>query len=83
MRQNAMPARMPRQKINLPPPELAAHDDIRRRPERRLDGVFRDVGNPVDLVKAAASDDANGWCCHGGGIEEKKSGCRMRSVDGE
>ena len=40
VRQDAMAAPVPREKIDLPSRELAAEDDIRRRAERRLDGVL-------------------------------------------
>src|SRR5277367_509333 len=64
VRQDAVSTPVPREKIDLPTTKLAAHDHIRRLAKRRLDEMLRDVGDALDLVKAAAADDADGWCCH-------------------
>ncbi len=65
MRQDAMPAPVPGQKVHLPPRERPADEHVGRRPERRLDDVFLHVREPLHLVQTAPSDDADGWCLHG------------------
>lgn len=61
VRQNAVSARVPRQKEDGPSADFAAEDDVRRRAVRSVDGVFASFGERVDLIEAAASDNANGW----------------------
>jgi len=59
MRQNAVAAGMPGEEVNLAPGEFAADKGIRRIAERRADRVFTHIFNAIDLIKAAASDDAD------------------------
>ena len=56
-----MSAGMPGQEENRAPPNSSSNDDIRRRAKGRLDDVLAGLGQGIDLVEAAASDDANGW----------------------
>ena len=60
VRKEAMPAAVPREKINPPAVNFAADDCIRRRAKRRLDRVLLRIGESFDLVKAASADDADG-----------------------
>ena len=68
VRHDAMPAPVPRQKIDLPAREAPAHDHLRRIAPRRRDAVLRHVGQPLHMVKAAAADHADGWFLHARGV---------------
>ena len=54
-----MPASVSRKKINLPIADLAADQNVGRRPKRGIDIVFRWIVDFIHLVQAAAANDAN------------------------
>ena len=60
VRHDAMAAAVAGQEVNLPAGELAGDDAIAGRAEGGGDGDLGGIGEAVDLVKAAAADDADG-----------------------
>jgi tRNA-2-methylthio-N6-dimethylallyladenosine synthase len=62
MRKNSVAATVPGQKINLAAMHLAADDRIGRRAEWRLNVLLAWFRHAFHLIKAAAANDANGWC---------------------
>ena len=64
VRSDPVPAPVPRQKKDRPPVKRSADNRIRRIPERSGDPDLGDLLESVDLVEAAASDDADGGSFH-------------------
>ena len=60
VRENAMAAPVPRQKINLPSMHLPADERIGRIAKRRFDALLGRIFHALHLIKAAPSDDADG-----------------------
>src|SRR3954463_7239472 len=63
-RQNAMPARMTRQKNNVAARNLASQKFIGRSAERRVDLDPFLFGETFDMIKPAAANNANARVCH-------------------
>ena len=59
VREQAVSAPVPRQKVNLPAVHLATDDRVRRIAERRRDATLGRIFDAFHLIKAAPTDDAD------------------------
>jgi hypothetical protein len=62
VREDAMAAPVPRQKINLPSVHLAADEGVGRFAKWRFDSLLSRVFNALHLIKATPTNNANGRC---------------------